>query len=278
GWGSHVAPQNFLERCSVLLGGLGRGGGPPSDQSSATVQRRVGLRDAPEIISTRRSSLVGLRPEELQATFTRVQKGPVSAFLCGGQSASEQLGTAGATREAERVSKWMLVLPPSQNWLSVLGVNKGLTGLAKDFVINYLGRSAYHDKNGKLIDNIKSVSTAFPRSNNVDDYAIKAIQSAVLKVCREGKNLFSDDGSLHLMLSELEDVLLLFLLPLSPSCLLLPAGLLPTPFSILPSPLPSSFRSFYFPRPSEWSFPPVPLLSSRTLSRIPPSCRTSRPP
>ncbi|CAK0812833.1 unnamed protein product, partial [Prorocentrum cordatum] len=101
----------------------------------------------------------------------------------------------------------VLVLPPSQNWLSVLGVNKGLTGLAKDFVINYLGRSAYHDKNGKLIDNIKSVSTAFPRSNNVDDYAIKAIQSAVLKVCREGKNLFSDDGSLHLMLSELEDII-----------------------------------------------------------------------
>ncbi|CAK0812830.1 unnamed protein product, partial [Prorocentrum cordatum] len=201
GWGSHVAPQNFLERCSVLLGGLGRGGGPPSDQSSATVQRRVGLRDAPEIISTRRSSLVGLRPEELQATFTRVQKGPVSAFLCGGQSASEQLGTAGATREAERVSKW------SDDPGGVLGVNKGLTGLAKDFVINYLGRSAYHDKNGKLIDNIKSVSTAFPRSNNVDDYAIKAIQSAVLKVCREGKNLFSDDGSLHLMLSELEDII-----------------------------------------------------------------------
>ncbi|CAK0812826.1 unnamed protein product, partial [Prorocentrum cordatum] len=224
----------------------------------------------------------GTAARALEAPSSLEVLGRLKAFRAAGvsvfQTASEQLGTAGATREAERVSKWMLVLPPSQNWLSVLGVNKGLTGLAKDFVINYLGRSAYHDKNGKLIDNIKSVSTAFPRSNNVDDYAIKAIQSAVLKVCREGKNLFSDDGSLHLMLSELEDVLLLFLLPLSPSCLLLPAGLLPTPFSILPSPLPSSFRSFYFPRPSEWSFPPVPLLSSRTLSRIPPSCRTSRPP
>merc|ERR1712187_75644 len=109
------------------------------------------------------------------------------------QSTSEKLGSAGATRESEKVSKW------SDDWLSVLGVNKGLTGLAKDFVINYLGRSAYHDKNGKLIYKIKQVSTAFPKSNNVDDYAIKSIQKSVLNVCSEGKFLFSSDGSLHLM-------------------------------------------------------------------------------
>ncbi|CAK0812822.1 unnamed protein product, partial [Prorocentrum cordatum] len=205
------APRRRL-RVGRSLGGAGV---PcPSQGPRATSRRRPGQRPPMAGAPLRLLCLAaacGTAARALEAPSSLEVLGRLKAFRAAGvsvfQTASEQLGTAGATREAERVSKWMLVLPPSQNWLSVLGVNKGLTGLAKDFVINYLGRSAYHDKNGKLIDNIKSVSTAFPRSNNVDDYAIKAIQSAVLKVCREGKNLFSDDGSLHLMLSELEDII-----------------------------------------------------------------------
>ncbi|CAK0812821.1 unnamed protein product, partial [Prorocentrum cordatum] len=197
------APRRRL-RVGRSLGGAGV---PcPSQGPRATSRRRPGQRPPMAGAPLRLLCLAaacGTAARALEAPSSLEVLGRLKAFRAAGvsvfQTASEQLGTAGATREAERVSKW------SDDPGGVLGVNKGLTGLAKDFVINYLGRSAYHDKNGKLIDNIKSVSTAFPRSNNVDDYAIKAIQSAVLKVCREGKNLFSDDGSLHLMLSELED-------------------------------------------------------------------------
>ncbi|CAE6950627.1 unnamed protein product [Symbiodinium natans] len=41
------------------------------------------------------------------------------------------------------------------DWLSILGVQKGLTGLAKDFTLNYLGRESYHNHNGPLVDALK---------------------------------------------------------------------------------------------------------------------------
>merc|ERR1719373_485749 len=64
---------------------------------------------------------------------------------------------AGADKDAEQIEQW------SNDWLSVLGVQKGLTGLVKDFVLNYLGRSSYHNSNGPLVDAIKSVADAFPK-------------------------------------------------------------------------------------------------------------------
>merc|ERR1712080_547244 len=85
------------------------------------------------------------------------------------------------------------------DWLSILGLNTGLTGLAKDFVLNYMGRSAYHDNNGPLIGAIKTVSESF------DDGDIEQIRAKAVAVCREGNKLFQG-GSLHTMLSDLESI------------------------------------------------------------------------
>merc|ERR1712194_331205 len=101
--------------------------------------------------------------------------------------------------QAAKVAKW------SNDWLSILGVSKGLTGLAKEFVLGYLGRSSYHDSNGQLIQEIKSVSGAFGYIE-LDGVHMKKIRSAVVRVCQAGKRLFAKDGSLHLMLTELDSI------------------------------------------------------------------------
>uniref|UniRef100_A0A7S1QL54 Uncharacterized protein n=1 Tax=Alexandrium catenella TaxID=2925 RepID=A0A7S1QL54_ALECA len=107
----------------------------------------------------------------------------------------------GSASEAQRVKQW------SEDWLSILGVNKGLTGLAKDFVLNYLGRSAYHDSNGPLIDSIKRVASAFPRGGEgLDDEDVAGLRYRLVDVCKEGKKLFKEGGSLNQMLQELQSI------------------------------------------------------------------------
>merc|ERR1712187_677015 len=101
--------------------------------------------------------------------------------------------------DSATVSKW------SNDWLSVLGVNKGLTGLTKDFVMNYLGRSAYHDRNGPLINAINAVSDGLPGGDNpVTMEHTKGFRLKLLDVCAEGKKVFESGGSLYTMLDELE--------------------------------------------------------------------------
>ncbi|CAK9060732.1 unnamed protein product [Durusdinium trenchii] len=89
-----------------------------------------------------------------------------------------------------------------EDWLSVLGVHKGLTGLAKDFTMNYFGREAYHSVNGPLVDAIKGASAALGRNPDA-----AAFQQALKKVCFEGKRIFQAGGSLHEMLSDLLELL-----------------------------------------------------------------------
>merc|ERR1712061_968830 len=108
-------------------------------------------------------------------------------------SAATTLREAGSTQDSEKVQKW------SDDWFSILGVNRGLTGLAKDFVVNYLGRSAYHDSNGPLLEAIKKVAATYP--GDVDEDDIYYLRKGVLSVCNEGLELFQSGGSLHGMLS-----------------------------------------------------------------------------
>merc|ERR1712232_941332 len=105
------------------------------------------------------------------------------------------MASKGDKDESEKVKKW------NDDWLSILGVSKGLTGLAKDFVLNYLGRSAYHDNNGPLIGAIRTVS------ETMEDGDIELIRSKALGVCKEGKKIFQQGGSLHTMLADLETML-----------------------------------------------------------------------
>uniref|UniRef100_A0A7S3VXY7 Uncharacterized protein n=1 Tax=Strombidinopsis acuminata TaxID=141414 RepID=A0A7S3VXY7_9SPIT len=117
-------------------------------------------------------------------------------------SAATALVESGEEEEAAKVRKW------SDDWLSILGVSTGLTGLAKDFVVNYLGRSSYHDQNGYLVSAINQVSSAFPDSaDGFDEDTTNAIRQRVIVICREGMTVFAAGGSLHSMLSELRGIL-----------------------------------------------------------------------
>uniref|UniRef100_A0A7S2KYB5 Uncharacterized protein n=1 Tax=Zooxanthella nutricula TaxID=1333877 RepID=A0A7S2KYB5_9DINO len=118
-------------------------------------------------------------------------------------SAAAGIKEAGDATEAEKVSKW------SNDWLSVLGVQRGLTGLVKDFALNYLGRSSYHDANGELVDAISALSMRM-RSHDAlgdDEAAARVLRQYVMDICKAGKKVFASGGSLHTMLSELQAVL-----------------------------------------------------------------------
>ncbi|CAE7541582.1 unnamed protein product [Symbiodinium pilosum] len=93
----------------------------------------------------------------------------------------------------------------NDNWLSVLGVQKGLTGLAKDFTLNYLGRESYHDRNGPLVDALKQVSSML--GDGLDEDELSSLLRQMKKVCFEGKRVFASGGSLHEMLSDLLELL-----------------------------------------------------------------------
>jgi hypothetical protein len=150
---------------------------------------------------------VGLAwPQLVEADSVLEILGKLKTFRDGSvsllDSAALALKSEGSTAEAEKVQKW------SDDWLSILGVNKGMTGLAKDFVVNYLGRSSYHDSNGRLIDAINKVSSTFPKSKDgFDEKSTGKLLKAMLDVCSEGMKVFKKSGSLHQMLSEFKDIL-----------------------------------------------------------------------
>merc|ERR1719174_595876 len=115
--------------------------------------------------------------------------------------------------DAKAVANWQ------NDWLSILGIHKGLTGLAKDFALNYLGRSAYHDNNGPLLNSIKKVGKVYPKKqerqyhDNHDKYTIhpnelKKVREAILGgVIVEGRKLFERGGSISDMLESLQTLL-----------------------------------------------------------------------
>lgn len=118
------------------------------------------------------------------------------------ESAGQSLRESGARAEADKVKAW------ANDWLSIFGVSKGITGLAKDFVLHYLGRSSYHDNNGRLIGAINHVANSFPApEQSFRDTDASALRRAVLDVCSEGMSIFKEGDSLHTMLSELSDIL-----------------------------------------------------------------------
>jgi len=106
----------------------------------------------------------------------------------------------GSATDAQKVKQF------NDDWLSILGVRKGITGLAKDYVLNYMGRSKYHSANGPLIESIKKVSAAIPKKATSMAEA-HSFRRRLLDVCKEGKKLFEKGGSLHAMLGELEVIL-----------------------------------------------------------------------
>mmetsp|Transcript_74665 Transcript_74665/g.230791 ORF Transcript_74665/g.230791 Transcript_74665/m.230791 type:complete len:204 (-) Transcript_74665:64-675(-) len=161
----------------------------------------------PLMVALRAALLLAASSHMAEADSALEILGKLKTFRDG---ASELFGSAagvlrekGQAKDAETVQKW------SDDWLSVLGVSKGLTGLAKDFVLNYLGRSAYHSSNGPLINTIKRVSDAFPKdTSKFDEDDMASLKYRVLDVCKEGKKLFKEGGSMHQMLDELQSVFL----------------------------------------------------------------------
>lgn len=116
--------------------------------------------------------------------------------------ATEALKKEGKEDRAKDLEKW------SGDWLSLLGISTGLTGLAKDFVLNYLGRSNYHDSNGPLIDTIKELGRMLSvggGKGGLSESDKTGLTSALLALCKEGKKLFSD-GAIRNMLIALEEI------------------------------------------------------------------------
>mmetsp|Transcript_41968 Transcript_41968/g.83026 ORF Transcript_41968/g.83026 Transcript_41968/m.83026 type:complete len:208 (-) Transcript_41968:222-845(-) len=109
----------------------------------------------------------------------------------------------GSSTDAQKVRQF------NDDWLSILGVRKGITGLAKDYVLNYMGRSKYHSSNGELVESIKKVSAAIPekKSASLTEAESLSIRRRLLDVCTAGKKLYENGGSLHAMLGELEVIL-----------------------------------------------------------------------
>merc|ERR1711971_400529 len=109
---------------------------------------------------------------------------------------AESLKKADETQEAELVAKW------SDDWLSVLGMHRGITGLVKDYVLTYLGRSSYHDNNGELVDALRHLGGSFPKKT-VTDEKMEKFRVQLAELCELGQELFADGGSLNDMMKEL---------------------------------------------------------------------------
>jgi len=115
---------------------------------------------------------------------------------------STTMHTNGSATDAQKVRQF------NDDWLSILGVRKGITGLATDYALNYMGRSKYHSSNGPLVESIKKVSAAIPQtSSSMTEAEALSLRRRLLEVCTEGKKLFEKGGSLHAMLGELEVIL-----------------------------------------------------------------------
>merc|ERR1711957_1079037 len=74
-----------------------------------------------------------------------------------------------------------------------------MTGLAKDYVLNYLGRSSYHDHNGPLIGAIQGVVVAFYTADEAPEMIVKSMRT----MCQQGMAIFEKGGALNNMMTEL---------------------------------------------------------------------------
>lgn len=90
-------------------------------------------------------------------------------------------------RLADKVSNF------NNDWLSLLGWNKGITGLASDFVLNYFKRDAFHNKNGPFINSVKIAAHVIASGKKKMK---KQLPEAIRNMARDGLELFPT-GSLH---------------------------------------------------------------------------------
>lgn len=143
------------------------------------------------------AALVMATPHTARADGVMEIMSELKQFRAAGVALFEQAGASlkegGFSEESAEVAKW------SDDWFSIMGINTGLTGLAKDFAVNYLGRQAYHDKNGPLLDALREVPGAMK-------YRQKEFQGSVQNLCANGVRVFEKGGALHNMLSALEKI------------------------------------------------------------------------
>lgn len=95
----------------------------------------------------------------------------------------------------------------SEKWLSILGISSGITGIVRDLIMNYVGRDAYHSRNGPLIDSMKLLPVIFDKTGDAKENYKKGAKILSDKVCKYGLDLFEGGGVLHTLLSELQELL-----------------------------------------------------------------------
>lgn len=135
---------------------------------------------------------------EIVTNLKSYKDGTTALFV----ATAKAMEAGGEKDEAAKWNAWV------NDWLSILGLNKGITGLTKDFVLHYLGRSAYHDSNGPLIGAMRKVAAAFPSAGEPANLEVaKEFRHRLLDVCEAGTSIFQKEGSMHQMLSELQMLL-----------------------------------------------------------------------
>lgn len=147
------------------------------------------------VASFTHSVSAGASVTEMVGNLKSFRSGIMDVF----DTAKTSLKDLGKDEDASVVEKW------SNDWLSLLGTSTGLTGLASDFVLNHLGRSSYHSRNGPLIGAIQRTSRIIPDMDGKD--SVEQFRKGVLEICLEGKKLFKKNGALHNMLAGLQDLL-----------------------------------------------------------------------
>eukprot|EP00397_Hematodinium_sp_SG-2012_P048313 GEMP01055298.1.p1 GENE.GEMP01055298.1~~GEMP01055298.1.p1 ORF type:complete len:203 (+),score=49.30 GEMP01055298.1:91-699(+) len=103
--------------------------------------------------------------------------------------------------EADKLTKW------KDDWMSIFGIYKGITGLAGDFAVNYFGREEFHKKNGPLISAAKKAKLLFGNFKSTSTYDLDMLRIALQEITGAGKRIFKEGGALHTMLTELHNLL-----------------------------------------------------------------------
>eukprot|EP00392_Amoebophrya_sp_AT5.2_P007341 g7355.t1 len=86
----------------------------------------------------------------------------------------------------------------ASTWLSLWGWSSGVTGLAKDFLWQYLGRASFHGRNGPLIDAVKACAAAIAARDRETQFP-----RALRQLVAQGKIVFNEPGALQSIFAEL---------------------------------------------------------------------------
>lgn len=121
------------------------------------------------------------------------------ASMLAVDAVAASLSKSGNFADSEKLKLW------GNAWLTVLGMSR----CAGDFVVNYLGRRAYHQADGPLIRSLNHLLQSLPdaQGNYTESQALVARNHA-LQSCRHAVVLFHKDGALHHMAHGLLEILL----------------------------------------------------------------------